>query len=159
MDYEVLANRLQVVRRPLRVAFGAACVGRILIIHELCKSDGPTEALEEALSLAWVFASGAAPYPDPELGGGSEHCACSAVACALDVLFDESGKSAALAATWALQTISNMGDEEGVAEEAEWHERALAIVEDWPEGRTIDPQMFDPISETEPAWRTRWVES
>jgi hypothetical protein len=162
----------ELARLPLRVrvAFAAACAQRVLVIYEYTsQGDLIRRGPSVAIKTAWSFAVGEQvdenrieyartevnrAFPEPELGGGSDHFAVAAAAYALDAIEDETARSARLAAGRACDAIAQVDDEDGVEEEELWQNRALQVAKEWGT-KPIRQDMFDVLGNEKPNWLLR----
>jgi hypothetical protein len=165
-----LEEELERLPPRTRTAFGAACAQRVLPVY---KYTVPGDVIFRgpglAVNTAWSFAEGEEiddkrlehakaevnrAFPEPDLGGGANHFACSAAAYALDSIRDETARSARLAAGRARDAIDQIDEEDGVKEEQEWQNRALRVAKEWGD-RPLRRDMFDTLGTEKPKWLRR----
>lgn len=165
-----LTNDLTRLTRRLRTAFAAACAQRVLVIHDIMAQSGASRSgAALAVDTAWQFAEGAQidkhqlarvkaeldrAFPEPDLGGGSDHAAVAAAAYALDAIDDDDPDSAEMAAARACEAIRMLDSDEGAEEESEWQLGVLQSLKDW-RAEAIDRDLFSSTIAAKPAWLKR----
>jgi len=166
-------QRLGRISHRLRVAFAAGCASRVLRIYEYDYSE-ENRSPHAAVDVAWKFACGeqipeqtfsdtlkAARDATPNIEeegdeySGPMRASVSAI-CALEAVKDPTARSAVGAATIALEAVGSFEGHtgEGEAEEEQWQERALKLVESWG-AQPITRDMFAVLDDDPPAWFQR----
>jgi hypothetical protein len=153
-----------------RVAFAAGCAQRVLPVYKYTvPGDVIFRGPSLAVNTAWSFAEGEEiddnrlkqvraelerAFPEPDLGGGANHFACSSAAYAADAIEDKTARSARLAAGRARDAIDQIDEEDGVEEEKRWQDQALQVVKSWGD-KPIRRDMFDALTREKPGWLRR----
>jgi hypothetical protein len=166
-----LEQELAGLPRRLRVAFAAGCAQRVLSLYRYTAQGGVVHpGPGAAIETAWSFAAGEdvnakriqgvkdevnGAFPEPDLGGGSDHFAVAAAAYALDAIEDRTPRSALLAAGRVLDAIAQVDEEDGVEEEEAWQRGALQVVKKWGE-RPIRRDLFGALGGEKPRWLLRF---
>ena len=150
-----LTNDLTRLTRRLRTAFAAACAQRVLVIHDIMAQSGASRSgAALAVDTAWQFAELDRAFPEPDLGGGSDHAAVAAAAYALDAIDDDDPDSAEMAAARACEAIRMLDSDEGAEEESEWQLGVLQSLKDW-RAEAIHRDLFSSTIAAKPAWLKR----